>query len=81
MAAARTWLLATFALAMLGGTATRAWAQAFPDRPLKLVIGFAPGSSADVSARIVAEEMGRSLKQPVVERCVLAHRAISPPMP
>ena len=37
-----------------------------PDRPVKLIIGFTPGSSADVSARIVAEEMGRALGQAVI---------------
>ena len=41
-------------------------AQTFPNRPIKLLIGFAAGSSADVSSRIVAEEMGKSLGQPVV---------------
>lgn len=41
-------------------------AQTFPDRPLKLLIGFAPGSSADVTSRIIADEMGKALKQPVI---------------
>ncbi len=41
-------------------------AQSFPDRPIKLLIGFTAGSSADVTARIVAEEMGKSLGKPVV---------------
>ena len=45
---------------------TSAAAQSFPDRPIKLLIGFAPGSSADVTSRIIADEMGKSLKQPVV---------------
>ncbi len=43
-----------------------AQAQTYPVRPIKLLIGFAAGSSADVSSRIVAEEMGKSLGQPVV---------------
>lgn len=46
--------------------ATSAAAQSYPDRPVKLLIGFTAGSSADVTARIVAEEMGKSLGQPVV---------------
>jgi tripartite-type tricarboxylate transporter receptor subunit TctC len=41
-------------------------AQTYPTRPIKLLIGFAPGSAADVTARITAEEMGKSLGQPVV---------------
>lgn len=51
---------------LIVAAATAAHAQSFPDRPLKLVIGFAAGSSADVSARIVADEMGKALGQPVV---------------
>lgn len=43
-----------------------ATAQTYPDRPVKLVIGFAAGSSADVSARIVASSMAKELGQPVV---------------
>ncbi len=46
--------------------ATSAQAQTYPQRPIKLLIGFAPGSSADVSARIVADQMSKSLGQPVV---------------
>lgn len=48
------------------GVAAAAHAQSYPSRPIKLLIGFAPGSAADVTARIVAEEMGKSLSQPVV---------------
>jgi tripartite-type tricarboxylate transporter receptor subunit TctC len=57
------------ALALAAGAAAliqTAHAQTFPDRPIRLLIGFAPGSSADVSARIVADHMTRSLGQPVV---------------
>ena len=45
---------------------TSAAAQSFPDRPIKLLIGFAAGSAADVSSRILADELGRQLGQPVV---------------
>jgi tripartite-type tricarboxylate transporter receptor subunit TctC len=40
--------------------------QAFPDRPIKLTVGFAAGSSTDVVSRIVAKRAGEILKQPVV---------------
>ncbi len=46
--------------------ATSAHAQTYPERPIRLLIGFAPGSSADVAARIVADQMTKSLGQPVV---------------
>lgn len=51
--------------AALGLGARPAWA-AFPDRPLRLIVGFAPGGTVDTVARIVAEGMTRALGQPVV---------------
>jgi tripartite-type tricarboxylate transporter receptor subunit TctC len=41
-------------------------AQAFPDRPLKIVQGFAPGGNADTIARLVGAEMQKGLGQTVV---------------
>jgi tripartite-type tricarboxylate transporter receptor subunit TctC len=41
--------------------ATQAVAQAWPSRPIALVVGSAPGSAPDVYARAVAEPMGRLL--------------------
>ena len=57
-------LLALAALAF--PAAVRAQSSSYPDRPIKLLIGFAPGSSADVSARLVADEMSRRLGRPIV---------------
>lgn len=39
---------------------------AFPSRPLRLVVGFAPGGAADVVTRIIAKGLGAQLGQQVV---------------
>ena len=39
---------------------------AYPNKPVRLVIGFAPGGAADYVARVLAEPMGRTLGQAVV---------------
>jgi tripartite-type tricarboxylate transporter receptor subunit TctC len=45
---------------------TIACAQSFPDRPLRLVVGFAPGGNVDVIARLLAQEMSKGLGQTIV---------------
>jgi tripartite-type tricarboxylate transporter receptor subunit TctC len=41
-------------------------AQEFPSRPIRLFVGFTPGTGIDVVARIVAAEVSKSIGQPVV---------------
>jgi tripartite-type tricarboxylate transporter receptor subunit TctC len=40
--------------------------QAFPNRPVKLVVGFPPGGSGDFLTRLIADEMQKALGAPVV---------------
>jgi tripartite-type tricarboxylate transporter receptor subunit TctC len=60
----RALLAALAASAALPG-ASRAQPR-FPERPITLLVPFAPGGIADITARAVAEQMARTLGQPVV---------------
>ncbi|MEN9945315.1 MAG: hypothetical protein RLY18_1273 [Pseudomonadota bacterium] len=39
---------------------------AYPDKPIKMLIGYAPGSSTDIVGRIIANDLSLALKQPVI---------------
>lgn len=59
--------LAAFSAALLGLFAIPAFAQdSYPQRPVKLIVPFAPGGSTDLVARLVADRMQATLGQPVV---------------
>jgi tripartite-type tricarboxylate transporter receptor subunit TctC len=52
----------------LGAFAIGAWAQpaGYPGKPIRLLVGFAPGGAADYVARAMSEAFGKALGQPVV---------------
>ncbi|RYI99880.1 MAG: tripartite tricarboxylate transporter substrate binding protein [Acetobacteraceae bacterium] len=53
-------------LLALAALPTAARAQAFPDRPVTMIVPYAPGGSADVLGRVVAPAMAEALGQSVV---------------
>ncbi|KQP49475.1 tripartite tricarboxylate transporter substrate binding protein [Pseudorhodoferax sp. Leaf274] len=58
--------IARIALATACAAPALGWAQAYPARPIQLVIPFPPGGAVDVVGRLVAKSLGERLGQPVV---------------
>ncbi len=51
---------------VLSVASVAAVAQSYPSRPVRLVVGFAPGGAADTVARAMSDAMGRALGQTIV---------------
>ena len=43
-----------------------AWAQAYPNKPVRLIVPFAPGGTTDIVARVLAEKIGPALGQSLI---------------
>ena len=58
-------LALTLLLGAVAGTTARAQSD-YPNKPIRLVVGFTPGSVADITARVLGNRMGQILGQSVV---------------
>ncbi len=59
--------LTRFAVLVVGAAlCSAAAAQDYPNRPVKIIVPFSPGGAVDGPARVVAQELGKRLKQQVI---------------
>lgn len=61
----RLWSAVAVAVLILGAS-PRLYAQGYPNRPINLVLPAAPGDSADVTGRVIAEELAKLVKVSIV---------------
>jgi tripartite-type tricarboxylate transporter receptor subunit TctC len=57
--------LAADAAALLG-VSRIAWAQAYPSRPVRLIVSIAPGGGSDITARLIGQWLSERLGQPFI---------------
>src|SRR5215472_5246114 len=62
----RTFLQLAAGAAALPAVSHVARAQTYPTRPVRLIIGYPPGASADITARLIGQWLSERLGQPVV---------------
>lgn len=42
------------------------WAQTYPDRTIRIIVGYTPGGGNDIAARLIAPKLSEALGQPVI---------------
>lgn len=62
----KTKIFAAVALTLGGLMGAPAFADTYPNKPIKLLVPFAAGGTTDIIARIIADPLGRELGQPVI---------------
>lgn len=62
----RQLVLSTLGLLAAAAMSTPALAQAWPSKPLRIIVPYPPGGSSDIIARAISQPLSEALKQPVI---------------
>lgn len=56
----------TFCTVLLAASFGGAWAQSYPSKPIKVIVPYAAGGAADITARVVTQKMSENMGVPIV---------------
>ena len=59
-------LASTVALGLAAASGVQAQTQAWPSKPIRLIVPYPPGGSSDIIGRSISQALSEALKQPVV---------------
>lgn len=57
---------APFAVMLLGAGGHTGWAQPYPTKPIRLLLGYAPGGPTDLTGRLSGQHLNAALGQPII---------------
>jgi len=59
-------MIVFLSLCLLFASGSKAQAEKYPDHPLRMIVPFAPGGAADITARVIGEGLSKQIGQPVI---------------